>query len=182
MRSLLAVFAAVVMLCACASMSAPSTPTPLAAHVELPRFMGAWYVIAAIPLYPEREAYNAIERYTLKPDGSIATDFRMRKGSFDAPVKTYHPQGFVKDGASNAEWGMQFLWPFKGEYRIAFVEPDYSATIVARNKRDYVWLMARTPTITAADYQRYEKMIADMGYDTAKIRKVPQRWPETAPE
>ena len=156
-------------------------PTPLMDSVDLQRFMGPWYVIAAIPLPPESKAYNAIENYTLHPDGSIKTEFRMRKGSFDAPVKLYHPTGFVVEGTNNAEWGMQFIWPFKGEYRIAFVEPDYSATIVARNKRDYVWLMARTPSISAGDYARYEKMIADMGYDTAKIRKVPQQWPEAAP-
>ncbi|WP_428312123.1 lipocalin family protein [Hydrocarboniphaga sp.] len=177
MRSLLVLFA-VLSLSACAGMSAPKQPTPIMPSIELPRFMGSWYVIAAIPLYPEREAFNAIETYTLQPDRSIKTDFRMRKGSFDAPVKVYHPTGYVVDGTGDAVWGMQFLWPFKGEYRIAFVEPDYSATIVARNKRDYVWLMARTPQISDAAYVRYEKMIADMGYDVAKIRKVPQQWPE----
>jgi len=40
---------------------------------------------------------------------------------------------------------MQFLWPFKAEYLIAYVDPDYSETIIARNNRDYVWIMARTP-------------------------------------
>jgi len=177
MRSLLAVFTAAV-LSACAGVTTASPPTPIASRIELPRFMGSWYVIAAIPLYPERDAYNAIETYTLQPDGSIKTDFRMRKGSYTAPVKVFRPTGYVVDGSNGAIWGMQFVWPFKGEYRIAFIEPDYSATIVARNKRDYVWLMARTPQISDAAYARYQKMIADMGYDTAKIRKLPQQWPE----
>lgn len=177
MRQLLLALA-VLSLAACASMSAPQQPAPIMPSIELPRFMGSWYVIAAIPLVPERKAFNAIETYTLQPDGSIKTEFRMRKGSFGAPVKTYHPTGYVVDGNGGALWGMQFIWPFKGQYKIAFVEPDYSATIVARDKRDYVWLMARTPQISEAAYARYEKMIADMGYDVAKIRKVPQQWPE----
>jgi apolipoprotein D and lipocalin family protein len=180
MRRLSLVFLAVLGLCGCAMMSSPkvSTPVPLASTVDLPKFMGDWYVIAAIPLWGEREAYNAIESYSLKPDGTVMTNFRERKGGFDAPVKTYHPHGFPLAEKGNAEWGMRIVWPFKSQYKIAFVEPDYSATIIARDKRDYVWLMARTPQISADAYARYEKMIADMGYDVAKIRKVPQQWPE----
>ncbi len=162
-------------------MSARREPIALAPAVDLPRFMGDWYVIAAIPLWPEREAHNPIERYTLDEDGSVATRYRMRKGGFDAPVKVYHPRGFVEPGSGNALWKMQFVWPFKGEYRIAFVEPDYSATIVARNKRDYVWLMARQPQMADADYERYRQKIAAMGYDLSQLRRMPQQWPETGP-
>lgn len=153
-------------------------PLPLAAEVDLPRFMGDWYVIAAIPLPPERQAYNAVETYRLDEDGTVATRYRQRKGRFDAPVDVYEPRGFVEPGSGNALWGMQFIWPFKGEYRIAYVAPDYSATIIARSKRDYVWLMARTPVIAEADYARHLERIAAMGYDIGKLRRVPQRWPE----
>lgn len=71
-------------------------PIPPVAHVDVPRFMGDWYVIAHIPSRPEREAFDAVESYALRPDGRIQTTFRYRKGSFDAPVKTMHPIGKVK--------------------------------------------------------------------------------------
>ena len=38
-----------------------------APQVDLPRFMGDWYVIASIPTRFERNIYNAIERYDLRP-------------------------------------------------------------------------------------------------------------------
>jgi lipocalin len=36
--------------------------------------------------------------------------------------------------------------------------------------------MARTPQIPAADLARLEQKVADLGYDTSKLERVPQRW------
>ena len=157
-----------------------TAPLPLKTveKVDLERFMGPWYVIASIPTFIETEAYNAIEDYRLEPDGTIATTFTFNKGGFDGPPKRYHPRGFVVDGETNSTWGMQFLWPFKSEFLITYVAPDYSQTIIGRTKRDYVWIMARTPQIPEVDYQRLLKELSDQGYDLTKLRKVPQRWPE----
>ena len=152
---------------------APTVPVVRA--VELPRFMGAWYVIASIPSYPERDAYDAVESYELKPDGRIQTTFRYRKGSFEAPLKTMHPVGTVVPGRGNAVWGMQFIWPIKAEYVISYLDPGYSETIIARSKRDYAWIMARTPEIPEAAYAADVERLKAMGYDVSKLRKVPQR-------
>jgi apolipoprotein D and lipocalin family protein len=48
--------------------------------------------------------------------------------------------------------------------------------VIGRNKRDYVWIMARQPTMPEADYRRIVEFLAAQGYDTTKIQKVPQRW------
>jgi len=149
-------------------------------QVDLARFMGDWYVIAHIPSYPERNAFNAIESYALQADGTIRTTFRYRNGSFDAPLKAMHPHGFVEPGSGNAVWGMQFIWPIKAEYIIAGLDADYSKTLIARNARDYAWIMARTPTIPEADYQEAVTRLQVLGYDVGKLRLVPQRWPEPA--
>ena len=149
-------------------------------YVDLERFMGKWYVIASIPTPIEKKAYNAIETYELEEDGSIATTFSFRKGGFDGKQKTYRPRGFVRNTESNAEWGMQFIWPVKADYRIVYVDNDYSQTIIGRNKRDYVWIMARTPTISTDDYFRHVKLLREQGYDTSRLKMVPQRWDEAS--
>jgi len=150
------------------------TAIPAVSHVDLPRFMGDWYVIASIPSFPERHAYDAVESYALRPDGRIQTTFRYRDGSFDAPVKTLRPVGTVVPGTGNAVWGMQFIWPIKAEYVIAYLDTDYAETIIARSKRDYAWIMARTPAISAADYAADVERLRVLGYDLAKLRRVPQ--------
>jgi apolipoprotein D and lipocalin family protein len=151
-------------------------PLELAGRVELARFMGDWYVIASIPTFIEEGAHNAIESYALNADGTVATTFTFRKGSFDGEARRYTPTGFVRDRASNAVWGMQFVWPIKADYRIVHVAPDYSTTVIAREKRDYAWIMARTPSIPDAEYRRLAGLLAAQGYDISKLRKVPQRW------
>lgn len=147
---------------------------PPVAHVDVPRFMGDWYVIAQIPTRLEKEAFDSVETYTLREDGKVDTTFRYRDGGFDEKIKTMHPTGTVREGTGNAIWGMQFVWPIKAEYVIVYVDDDYQQTIVGRSKRDYVWLMARTPAISESDYAAHMERIAALGYDISKIRRVPQ--------
>ncbi len=158
-------------LASCASAQMPTVET-----VELDRFMGPWYVIANIPTFIETGAHNAVEKYTLNKDGSIATEFTFRDGGFDGEEKRYTPTGYVVNSATNAEWRMQFLWPFKSEFLISYLDPDYAVTIIARTKRDYVWIMARSPAISEDEYNKAVEFLRINGYDTRLIQRVPQRW------
>ncbi|MDE2295315.1 MAG: lipocalin family protein [Gammaproteobacteria bacterium] len=166
--------AAVLLIAGCTT-SRP--PIPTVAHVDLHRFMGDWYVIAATPTFIDKNAYDAVESYRLAPDGTIETTYTFRDGAFDGPVKTLRPRARVLDRGGNARWGMQFLWPFRAQYLIAYVSKDYDATVIARDARDYVWIMARTPTISVGEYRKLRAVVGSLGYDVAKLRLYPQRWP-----
>ncbi|MEM6512316.1 MAG: lipocalin family protein [Pseudomonadota bacterium] len=146
-------------------------------YVDLDRFMGDWYVIANIPTFVEKDAYNAVETYRMNDDGTVDTVFNFRKGGFDGEPKRYNPKGFIRD-ETNALWGMRFIWPIKADYRIAYLDDDYSVTIIGRQKRDFVWLMARKPQLEAAEQERLLGIIEDFGYDMSKVQLVPQQWPE----
>ncbi|UJJ59929.1 lipocalin family protein [Rhodanobacter denitrificans] len=171
-KSLLMACAVLLNASACASELPPITPV---AHVDLPRFMGNWYVIATIPTRFEKNAYDALEVYTLKPDGNVATSFHFREGSFDGEKKDIHSTGIVKPGSGNAVWGVQVFWPLKAQYIVAWLKDDYSQVIVARDARDYTWVMARTPTIPQADYDALLARVQALGYPMNKVRKVPQQ-------
>lgn len=179
MRAVLAALLSLALLAGCASPARP--PLALAPAVDLARFMGDWYVIASIPTFIETGAHNAIESYRLDADGSIATTFTFREGGFDGEPKRYTPRGFVVPGTGNAVWGMRFGWPrifhIEADFRIAWLAPDYGQVVIGREKRDYVWIMARQPQIPEADYQRLLGFLREQGYDPAKLRRVPQRWP-----
>jgi apolipoprotein D and lipocalin family protein len=150
-------------------------PVHTVAHVDLDRFMGDWYVIASIPTFIEHDVYNAIESYSRVGDRQIDTTFRFNKGAFDGPLKIYNPTGYVTDDPSNAIWGMQFIWPVKADYRVMYLSGDYTLTVIGRNRRDYVWIMARTPVLADADYRTVTALIAAQGYDTSKLQRVPQQ-------
>ncbi len=166
-------FAAAALLTGCAS-DMPELAT--VEHVDLDRFMGDWYVIANIPTFVEKGAHNAIENYSINDDGSIATRFTFRKDGFDGKEKEYNPKGFVTNTESNAVWGMRFVWPIKADYRIISLDADYSVTVVGRNKRDYVWIMARDPQISEQTYDELVEFIVLNGYDASKLKRIPQQW------
>ena len=147
-------------------------------YVDIDRFMGDWYVVANIPTFLEKGAHNAVETYSRNEDGSIATTFTFRDGSFDGELKEYNPTGFIEDTQTNALWGMQFIWPIKADYRIVYLDDDYTKTVIAREARDYVWIMARKPQLTDREYENIRQFVAGIGYDISKLNRVPQSWPE----
>ena len=175
-KKIVTLFSVAGLLTLAACQGAANKPLPAVLQVDLPRFMGDWYVIANIPTFIETGAHNAIESYKLDADGTIAVTFTFRDGAFDGKLKQYKPRGFVRDTTSNAVWDVQFIWPIKADYRITYLAPDYSQTIISREQRDYVWIMARTPSIPDADYQRLANLVRDQGYDVARLQKVPQQW------
>ena len=145
---------------------------PTVDYVDLDRFMGDWYVIATIPTFLEKDAYNPIETYQLNSDGTIATTFTFNKGSLNGPTKIYRPRGFIKDKRTNAIWDMQFVWPIKADYRIVYLDDDYQQTIIGRNSRDFVWVMARTPRISEQDYLNLVTMVGSLGYNLNDLQKA----------
>ena len=144
-------------------------------HVDVDRYMGTWYVIAHIPPFLTRNAYNAVERYRLDDDGHVDVLFTYRDGGFEGKLKRLTPDGFPDEGEVEGEWRMRLIWPFKADYRIVHLDEEYSETIVARNKRDYVWIMARLPSMEATRYDALVEKVRDMGYDMSKFRKMPQQ-------
>ena len=164
----------------CASTSMP----PLEAmdrKVDLERFMGDWYVIGfipvTIPFVSEEGAHNGLESYRLTDEGVIETTYTFRKGAFNGPEKRLTPKGWVHNEEANAEWRTQFLWPFKAAYLIVYLDEDYQRTIIGVPDRKYVWIMSRDPELSDADYQALLDRVARVGYDSEKVRRVPQRWP-----
>ncbi len=175
MRSirLLAIAALVSLLGACAT-ERPELET--VDFVDLDRFMGDWYVIANIPTFVEKGAHNAIETYAMNDDGTVDTRFTFYRDAFDGKYKEYNPRGFIRDTETNALWGMRFVWPFKADYRIIYLNDDYTQTIIGRQKRDYVWIMAREPEIPDDEYQELVSYLESVGYDVNDIQLVPQQW------
>lgn len=142
-------------------------------YVDLERFMGDWYVIASVPTFFDKAPFNAIERYGLNSDGSIATTYLFHDGGPDGPKREMTAKARVRNRTTNAEWGIQFVWPIRADYRIVYLESDYSVAIVARKRRDFVWIMAREPALPADRVEKLLEFAVGLGYDRDSIRLVP---------
>ena len=162
----------------CASFSArDASPVPLVPNVDLQRFSGPWYVIAQIPTPLDAGVADAVETYQLDAQGGILTTYTSRKDGIDGELQTFNPTTEIMPDSGNALWAVRFAWywPFWYEYRVAYLEPDYSVAIIARSSLDYVWLFSHKPKMSEAQLKRYTKLIASWGYDVGKLERVPQK-------
>lgn len=151
------------------------TPLRTVPHVDLPRFMGDWYVIGTIPWFLERNNVGTMDIYKPRPDGKIDVIYAFHKKTLDAPRQEWRALGEVVNRQTNAEWTVQFLWPFKAPFLIIDLADDYRYTVVGHPSRNLVWIMAREPRMPDRDYQAILTRLAEQGYDTSRIVKVPQR-------
>ena len=139
-------------------------------NIDLERFMVNWYVIANIPTFAEREAVNSLEKYRLNDDGTIAIKFTFNKKHPEGTAKTLRMTGFANDKPNNGIWRMQWIWPIKADYRIAYLDENYQFAIIGRNKRDYVWVMSRAPNTEKGKLNERINFAASLGYHRTKIQ------------
>ena len=132
-------------------------PLKTVPFVDLDRFMGDWFVIANIPTFIEKRATNAKESYLINNKGEIQTTFTFFQDNPKGKKKVYNPIGFIHNKETNAEWRMQFLWPFKLPFLIIDLADDYSYTVIGVPNRKYIWIMARQPELPDNDYNNIIK-------------------------
>ena len=149
---------------------------PTVSHVDLESFMGTWYVVGYTPIVFDKKAHNATEHYYLQPNGRIQTTYQYRNGSFDGPLKTFRPIGFVQNKETNSEWRMQFVWPFKAAYLIVHYDEVKGETIIGHPNKKYAWIMLRKPEYEEEIYERLLNQLVDLGYNTELIQRLPQDW------
>jgi apolipoprotein D and lipocalin family protein len=155
-----------------------STGRPLRTvdHVDLPRYMGDWYVIANVPYFAEKNCMDSVESYALRDDGDIDNWFTCRKGSFDAPMKRKASAlATVVDKTTNATWSVHFFKVISFKYLILDLDPNYQWVAIGHPSRDYGWVLSRSKTLPDATYQNILDRLAAQGYDIGKFKLVPQR-------
>jgi apolipoprotein D and lipocalin family protein len=136
-------------------------------YVDLQKFMGSWHVLADIPTVFDKNISQPLEHYSLNPDGTIQTTYSFYRNGRKTEMNA---KGFVLDRTGNALWGMQFVWPIKADYRIAYVSEDYEFCIIGREKRDYVWVMGRQPVVSMKKLEELLGMVESLGYDRGDLR------------
>lgn len=146
-------------------------PLKLVDSVDIPRFMGKWYVIANIPTFIEKDATHGIEEYTWnEKENRIDVMFTQIK----AGEKKEYPQKAWVENKSGSKWKIQFFWPFKFDYLVIDLAKDYSWTVIGVPDRDHVWIMSREKTLDEKTYSEIVNRLKDQGFDISKLEKVKQ--------
>lgn len=143
------------------------------ANIDLPRYMGTWYIIANIPYFAERGNVASRDVYRLDSDGNVATTYFYRK-SFAAPEKTADSLGIVQPDTHNIYWKIRFFWLFHADYLILDIAPDYSWVLIGQPSRKLAWVLARDAAMDDALYESLLQKFHAFGYDTTQLKRVAQ--------
>ena len=144
-------------------------------EVDLNRYLGQWYEIASYPAWFQKGCTGSTAEYSLLPDGKIQVINRCYKGRLDGPLKESKGKAEVVDTTTNAKLKVWFFWPFKGNYWIIDLHPDYQWAVVGEPSRKYLWILSRTPTMDAAVYQDILGRLPQKGYAPDKLKKTEQK-------
>lgn len=158
---------------------AEKKPLKTVEAVDLQRYMGKWYEIAAIPMYFERQCKtDATAEYTLLPDQQVKVDNSCQ---IDSGERSYSEgRAKVVDPETNAKLKVTFLhflgWRYiaSGDYWITALDKDYQYAIVGHPSRKYGWILSRKPQMDSQTLQALSKELMAQGYDTCKFLITPQ--------
>ena len=78
------------------------------------------------------------------------------------------------------QW-LSFLDAVWGDYWVLDLDPAYQLVAVGEPKREYLWVLSRTPTVPATEYQALLKRLTAQGFDVRKLELSPQGSSQTNP-
>ncbi|MCB4361592.1 lipocalin family protein [Quatrionicoccus australiensis] len=156
---------------------ADAPPVRSVTQIDLNRYVGKWYEIAAFPMYFQRNCIaDTTAEYTLRPDGELTVDNRCRT---ESGVDQAIGRAWAVDAAGAGQLKVSFFWPFRSDYWVIGLDPDYRWAVVGNPNRKYLWILSRTPQLPAAELERARQAASAQGYDLDLLKTTRQT--ETAP-
>lgn len=147
-------------------------PLTVVKHVDLEKYLGKWYEIASYPAWFQKDCTASTAEYSLMPNGRIQVVNSCRKKTLDGPLKQSRGKAEVVDMESNAKLKVWFFWPFKGNYWIIDLDPDYRWAVVGEPKRKYLWILSRTPEMDRETYESILSRLTAKHYDPDRLQKT----------
>ena len=162
----LPLFLLIVLLGGCVSV--PQNIAPVDGF-ELNRYLGKWYEIARLDHSFERGLANITAEYSLRADGGVKV---VNKGFAVADNKWKEAEGKAYFVGSPQEGYLKvsFFGPFYGAYIVFELDKeDYQYAFITSYDKSYLWLLARTPTVSDEVLSRFVQKSGELGFATDKL-------------
>lgn len=144
---------------------------------DLGRYLGTWYEIARLDHRFERGLTQVSAHYSPRSDGGITVlnrGYNSRTGEWKEATGRAYPLGEPQ----LASLKVSFFRPFYGGYHVIELDRDnYGYALVCGPGRDYLWILARTPTLDAAVIRQLVAKAKALGFDTEGLIFVDQQEP-----
>ena len=146
--------------------------------VDVPRYLGTWFEIAKFPnRFQKMCASNTSALYSARPDGTVS----VRNRCTDTDGKTNEVEGQARQigNATSPKLEVRFApaWlsflPFVwGDYWVIDLDADYQLVAVSEPKREFLWILSRTPTVNAKAYDELLARLRTKQLDTSKLERT----------
>jgi apolipoprotein D and lipocalin family protein len=158
---------------ACAGGNGPSLPPQTVPRVDLDRYAGTWYEIASFPHRFQLGCAATTATYEPRDDGRITVKNRCRSGGLDGEPRGVDGVAWAVD-ETNARLKVRFFWPFRGDYWVIALDPDYRWSVVGHPEREYLWVLSRTPQIDESLYEALLAKARAQGFDVSRLERTLQ--------
>ena len=151
----------------------PNTSVPA---LDLQRYAGKWYEQASLPMFFTRACVSdTTAQYTPQADGTMAVRNRCRTA--DGTVEDITGIAKVVPGSGNARLRVSFFRPFYGDYWILAFGPGERWVLVGEPKRQFGWVLSRTPQLPPSELDAALARAEALGYDRRAFKTTPQTQP-----
>ncbi|MEM9256345.1 MAG: lipocalin family protein [Pseudomonadota bacterium] len=137
-------------------------------HFDLDQYLGEWYEIARLDHSFERGLTEVTARYSLRDDGGV----KVVNRGFDASNEQWREaegRAYFVNSSTEGYLKVSFFGPFYGSYIVFELDPDYRYAFVSGANTDYLWLLAREPTVDDALIARFKHSAQRLGFDTSDL-------------
>jgi apolipoprotein D and lipocalin family protein len=179
------VFAAALVLSAalaCATEPSRASPVDLTtiASLNVPRYMGTWYEVAKFPNWFQKKCVaDTRAEYILPADGRVKVTNRCRRenGEMDEAVGEARQNGNSNSPKLEVRFApawLSFIPVVWGDYWVIDLDPDYQLVAISEPKREYLWVLSRTPKVDHASYEALLVRLASKGFDLKRLEITKQ--------
>jgi apolipoprotein D and lipocalin family protein len=152
-----------------------TAPLQTVPAIDVPRYMGTWHEIAKYPNWFQKKcASSTSATYSLQADGQVQVLNRCKtaSGEWSDALGAARQIG-AKDSprlqVRFAPAWLSFIPMVWGDYWVIDIDPDYQWVVVSEPRREYLWILARTPQLPAATLSALQTRLTAKGFDLQRL-------------
>jgi apolipoprotein D and lipocalin family protein len=140
-------------------------------NFDLNGYLGKWYEVARLDHPFERGLEQVTAEYVLKEGGGIKV---INRGYSTKGQKWQEIEGVALPvrGEDEGFLKVSFFGPFYSSYCVFELGPKGDYAFVSGAKRSYLWLLARTPSVSDQTWRHFESRAKQLGFDTGNLVRV----------
>jgi apolipoprotein D and lipocalin family protein len=171
----------------CAALQAQTTAAPVQpaalqpiAALDVPRYMGTWYEIAKYPNRFQKKCVSETRaQYSLQPGGTVQVLNRCRteSGAFDEAMGEARQLGAANSPMLQVRFApawLSWLPMVWGDYWVIDLDAQYQLVAVSEPKREYLWVLSRTPEVSAEAYNALLARLKAQGFALERLERSRQ--------